>query len=215
MRSELRTPLALAVLNLLYERSMHPYEMQVLMRERGHHQVIKLKGGSLYSTIERLTAAGLVEPVETSREGRRPERTVYALTAKGRDELMLWLRELISQPAQEYPWFGAALAFLGALPPDEARRLLEVRVIALEAEVAAGEAALHAATRGGLPRLFAVESEYAVALRRAELAWVTQIVDDMRTGKLEWPPEAHQFYAERGWPSETLPVPEKRKEKES
>src|SRR5439155_14251870 len=168
MRSELRTPLALAVLVLLYERSMHPYEMQVLMRERGHHLVIRLKGGSLYSTIERLAAAGLVEAGETSREGRRPERTVYAITAKGRDELMLWLRELLSQPAQEYPWFGAALAFLGALPPDEARRLLEGRIIALEAEVAAGEAALQATARGGLPRLFAVEGEYAVAMRRAE-----------------------------------------------
>ena len=215
MRSELRTPLALAVLVLLYERSMHPYEMQVLMRERGHHQVIKLKGGSLYSTIERLTAAGLIESVETSREGRRPERTVYALTAKGRDELMLWLRELLSQPTREYPWFGAALAFLGALPPDEARRLLEARVILLEAEVAAGEAALQAATRGGLPRLFGVEAEYAVAMRRAELAWVTQIVDDMRTGKLAWPPEALQFYEERGWPSDAHEVHDEGKEKES
>ena len=43
MRSGLRTPLALAVLNLLHERPMHPYEMQQLMRERGHDQVIKLK----------------------------------------------------------------------------------------------------------------------------------------------------------------------------
>src|SRR5215470_3222906 len=156
MRSELRTPLALAVLSLLYERSMHPYEMQVLMRERGHHQVIKLKGGSLYSTIERLAAAGLVVATETSREGRRPERTVYALTDKGRDELLLWLRDLLAQPAQEYPWFGAALAFLGALPPKEALGLFELRLLYLQSEVAAAEAALQAATRGGLPRLFSV-----------------------------------------------------------
>jgi DNA-binding PadR family transcriptional regulator len=94
MRRELKTPLALAILNLLYERPMHPYEMQQLMRERGHDQVIKLKGGSLYSTIERLTAAGLITPVETTREGRRPERTVYAITETGQDELTMWLHEL-------------------------------------------------------------------------------------------------------------------------
>jgi DNA-binding PadR family transcriptional regulator len=40
----LRTPLAL--LNLLHERPLHPYEMQHLVRARGHGQVIKLKGGS-------------------------------------------------------------------------------------------------------------------------------------------------------------------------
>src|ERR687885_1375759 len=115
IRSGLRTPLALAVLNLLHERSLHPYEMQQLMRERGHDQVIKLKGGSLYSTIERLTAAGLIEPMETSREGRRPERTVYALTEAGRDELLSWLRELVREPVKEDTQFAAGLSFIPAL----------------------------------------------------------------------------------------------------
>src|SRR5262245_16656991 len=107
MKQGLKTPLALAILNLLYERPMHPYEMQQHMRERGHDFVIKLKGGSLYSTIERLIEGGLIHPVETSREGRRPERTVYALTEVGQDELTVWLRELLARPIHEYPWFGA------------------------------------------------------------------------------------------------------------
>ncbi len=187
MRSGLRTPLALAVLNLLHERPMHPYEMQQLMRERGHDQVIKLKGGSLYSTIERLAAAGLIEPLETSREGRRPERTVYALTGAGKDELWLWLSELLSEPIHEYPWFGSALAFLPALPQEEVVRLLERRVMALDS-------VLQAVKRSGLPRLFGVEAEYALAMRQAELAWVRQIVDEVRTGRLEWPPEVREFH---------------------
>ncbi len=193
MRRELKTPLALAVLNLLNERSMHPYEMQQMMRERGHDQVIKLKGGSLYGTIERLAAAGLIEPLETSREGRRPERTVYAITEAGGDELMIWLRELLSEPAHEYPWFGAALAFMAAVPPEEALRLLERRSMILEAEVAAADSMLQNMERSGLPRLFGVESEYIQAMHRAELAWVRQIIDDMNSGKLEWPEEALQL----------------------
>src|SRR5487761_1129824 len=71
-----RTPLALTVLSLLGERPMHPYEMQQLIRERHLDFAIKLKGGSIYDTVERLAAAGLVEVKETSRTGRRPERTV-------------------------------------------------------------------------------------------------------------------------------------------
>lgn len=197
MKQTLKTPLALAVLNLLNERPMHPYEMQQLMRERGHDFVIKLKGGSLYSTIERLIAAGLIRPVETSREGRRPERTVYALTDRRQDELMAWLRELLARPVHEYPWFGAVLAFVSALPPDDVRSLLEFRAAALEAEIAANESLLQAMNRQGLPRLFGIETEYGLAMRRAELEWVRQIVDDIRTGKLPWPEVVLEMHAAR------------------
>jgi DNA-binding PadR family transcriptional regulator len=197
IRPGLRTPVALAVLNLLNERAMHPYEMQLLMRERGQDQVIKLKAGSLYNTIERLAAAGLIEPVETSREGRRPERTVYALTDAGRDELLLWLRDLVAKPVHEYPWFAAALAFLAALPPDDVLGLLEYRAMALEAEIAAQETMLQTMERSGIPRLFGIESEYALAMRRVELAWIRQIVEDMRAGKLVWPPEVLQFHEKK------------------
>src|SRR5690242_14900046 len=68
---------ALTVLCLLRERPMHPYEMQRLIRERHKDEFLDLKRGSLYHAMERLQAAGLVEPMETFREGRRPERTVY------------------------------------------------------------------------------------------------------------------------------------------
>src|SRR5438876_9967919 len=86
-----RTPLALAVMNLLMERPMHPYEMKSTMKERGHDQVIRLKGGSIYDTVERLEAGGFIKSQETSREGRRPERTVYSITEAGREEFTGWL----------------------------------------------------------------------------------------------------------------------------
>jgi DNA-binding PadR family transcriptional regulator len=189
MRQALKTPLALAVLNLLNERPMHPYEMQRLMKERGHDFVIKLKGGSLYSTIERLMTAALIEAVATSREGRRPERTVYTITETGRDELILWMRELLARPTQEYPWFGAVLAFASALPPDDVQFLLGFRMAALEAEIAAAESMLQAMARQEIPRLFGIEGEYGLAMRRAELAWIRQIVEDITTGALTWPQE--------------------------
>src|SRR2546430_11896954 len=105
-----RTPLALAVMNLLAERPMHPYEMKSTMKGRGHDQVIRLKGGSIYDTVERLESGGFIQAQATSREGRRPERTIYAITEAGRDENMAWLRELAGQPGNRYPHFGAALA---------------------------------------------------------------------------------------------------------
>src|SRR5207245_11171737 len=114
-----QTPLARAVMNLLMQRAMRPYKMKSTMKERGHDQVIRLKGGSIYDTVERLEAGGFIKSQETSREGRRPERTVYAITETGRDEITGWLAELLAQPVNEYPQFGGALAFVAALDKDE------------------------------------------------------------------------------------------------
>ena len=179
-----RTPLALAVMNLLMERPMHPYEMKSTMKERGHDQVIRLKGGSIYDTVERLEAGGFIKSQKTSREGRRPERTVYAITEAGRDEITGWLAELLTQPVNEYPQFGGALAFVAALDKDEVTRLLKMRIALLDARIAGAEKQLKNFLGMGLPRLFLVEGEYAVAMRRAELEWVRSIIDDIQSGKL-------------------------------
>ncbi len=55
-RQRLQSPLALAVLALLFERPMHPYEMAATMRERHKEESIKLRYGSLYSVVEILLA---------------------------------------------------------------------------------------------------------------------------------------------------------------
>ena len=171
-------------MNLLMEHPMHPYEMKSKMKERGHDQVIKLKGGSIYDTVERLEEGGFVEAQETSREGRRPERTVYAITETGRDEIRGWLAELLSQPVNEYPQFGAALAFFAVLDKEEVLRLLKLRSALLDGQITGAEKQLKNFLEMGLPRLFLIEGEYAVAMKQAELEWVRNVIRDIDDGKL-------------------------------
>jgi DNA-binding PadR family transcriptional regulator len=180
------TPLSLVVLELLTERAMHPYEMQQQIRERHTDQVVKVRAGSLYHTVERLQRGGLVEAAETGREGRRPERTVYRITEAGRDQFHANLRELVRTPETEYPLFGVAVEMLGKLSRDDAIELLGRRAVMLEARVAASEQVLSALTKRGLPRLYTVDTEYLVAMCRAELAWVRQLVDEIASGDLAW-----------------------------
>jgi DNA-binding PadR family transcriptional regulator len=180
------TPLALTVLRLLQERPMHPYEMQQVIRDRCTDYVVKVRAGSLYHTIERLHRLGLIQPVETGREGRRPERTVYAVTETGRDEYQTNLRDLVRYPEDEYPVFGAAVEMLGTLKAADAVRLLEQRITAMEAELAAYEQVATSLAKRGVPRVQTVEIEYMQAMRRAELAWVRQLVEETRSGDLPW-----------------------------
>src|ERR1700682_821550 len=182
-----RTLLALAVLQLLGERPMHPYEMKQTMLERGQHRAIPVKQASIYDTVERLFKAGFIEPVVTNREGRRPERTIYRLTQSGADELDAWLRELLQEPTREYPRFGAALMFLGALRhKEDAIKVLAARATRFESEIAGVDAMLRTFPVD-LPRLFTIEDEYTQAMRRAELEWIRRTITELEDGSLEWP----------------------------
>lgn len=188
MPNDLRTPLALSILALLRVQAMHPYEMQRLMRDWSIDEIVRLRAGSLYSTIARLFAAGLVDAVGTSRDGRRPERTTYRLTEAGRGHLTGWMRELIVAPTEEYPWFGSAVAFIPLLTPAELREMFAERAGRLATRLADDDALDPRGSDGEpLPRAFRLGHEYATAMRRAELDWVRGVVADLDSGRFAWP----------------------------
>jgi DNA-binding PadR family transcriptional regulator len=184
-KRKVSSPLALAVMALLYERPMHPYEMVTVMRERAKHEAIRLRYSSLYSVVEALQREALIRPLETVREGRRPERTVYGLTDEGRVEFLEWLRELLSVPSKEYTQFAAGLSFLAALPPGEAVALLRERARRLEGEVEGMRSAMDATAEQGVARLFLIENEHELVLREAELNWVRGLVREIEAGTLD------------------------------
>jgi DNA-binding PadR family transcriptional regulator len=67
--------------------------------------------GALYRELRGMEGEGLVEPVRTERVGRRPARTVYAITDEGRLELAV-LREQAIRGIHVAPdQLGVALSF--------------------------------------------------------------------------------------------------------
>jgi DNA-binding PadR family transcriptional regulator len=178
-------PLALAVLSCLYEKPMHPYEVAQTLRQRAKQESVRLNYGSLYAVVETLEKNGFVKATGTVREGKRPERTVYAITDDGAREMDDWLTELISVPAKEYPAFLAGLSFLPGLDPDDALTALRSRADALTVKLAAIRGAMDAAKKAGLPRIFELESEYEESQLAAELKFVKALVKDMDDGTLE------------------------------
>ncbi len=180
--------LALAVLALLAERPTHPYEMDFLMRARFLEHSIKLNRGSLYTVVETLQRDGLIVPQETQREGRRPERTVYALTEAGRAKFGGWHRELMRKPATEYTQFAAALCFIAHFSPAETITLLEERARRLDDEIEERHFTLNSIReRLSVPRLFLLEEEFALTQREAEMRWVREIIAEIAGGTLVWP----------------------------
>jgi len=176
--------LALAVLSLLTERPMHPYEMSAVMRQRELSAVIKLNQSSLYSVIEALQREKLIVPLETQREGRYPERTIYVTTEAGQAELADWLRSLLRQPALEYTQFAAGLAFLGYLPPAEVTTLLQGHIQHLQVQISRTLATLERGRQLGIDQLFLVEEKYGLTLLEAKHSFMKQLVQEISDGTL-------------------------------
>lgn len=182
--------LALAILAVLAPgRPMHPYEMATVLRKTGKERDMRIKWGSLYTVVQNLNRHGFIQATSSDRQGRRPERTIYTITRAGHAELEDWLHELVAVPEPEQSRFEAALSVLGVLSPDEATASLDQRLRALEEDIAAQQAMLDQ-TGKQVARLFLIEAEYALAMRRAEAEWVRGLLAELIHGTLpglaEW-----------------------------
>lgn len=172
---------ALAVLSVMIQRPMHRYEMATTLRAFGKDQDMDIKWGSLYTVVKNMEKHGFLEPIETTRDGARPERTVYQITDAGKQELHDWTRELISTPQTEHPKFAAGLGVMAALPPAEAIDALQTRITLLEQRIAAERTARESYIQT-VPRLFLIEEEYALAMLDAEVAWVRSLLEELSSG---------------------------------
>jgi len=195
--------LALSLLSSLTERPMYPYEIASVLRSRGKDQAIKINWGSLYTIVQNLEKYGFIEAVEVDREGKQPERTTYQITEAGRAELMDWIRELLGVPEREYTRFEAALGEGAILPPDELAGLLRQRLDTLDAANAEQQAELET-VETQIPRLFMIESEYFLAMRRAEADWVRALVKEFTDGTFPGLDDWRQFHQTGQLPDDVL-----------
>ena len=206
--------LALALLSLLAQKPMYPYEMAQTLRARGKEQNFKINWGSLYTVVQNLEKYGFIEAAATDREGRQPERTTYQITGPGLTELRDWLSELLSVPEDERGGFVTALSEAGILPPHEVIGLLTSRLATLDKAIASQQADLKLWSER-LPRVLLIEGEYQLAMRIAQAGWLRGLLGELTAGTMsgmeawryihetgEMPPELVELdeLAKRGWP---------------
>ena len=192
--------LALAVLATVVQRPMHRYEMASMMRARGKDRDMDIKWGSLYTVVANLEKNRLLEVIEVTRQGARPERTVYRITDAGRDELVGWTRELIAEPEAEHTRFIAGLSVLAVLTPRDVMDLLRRRLGRLTETIDALTAQLRQAS--DVPRLFLIEDEYRIAMTQAETDWTRSLLDELSAGTFPYLDAWRKFHETGEMPSE-------------
>lgn len=200
-RRKVNNLMALGVLSAVVFRPMHPYEIAGSLRGWGKDQDLPIKWGSLYTVVANLAKHGFLEEVESGRAGKRPERTVYRITGAGRDELVDWARELLSEPEPEFPRFRAGLSVAAALHPDEVTTLLQQRLAAVEARIAALQKE-HDGYAAEVPRLFLIEMEYDLAMLAAEAGWTRALIGELGAGTLSGVEQWRAFHETGQIPAE-------------
>jgi DNA-binding PadR family transcriptional regulator len=193
--------LGLAVLSVVLDRPMHPYEMAAVLKERNKDADMPIKWGSLYTVVANLEKHGFVEAVGSVKEGGRPERTVYRLTPAGRAEFEDWVRELVGTVEREPPRFQAGLSMMGILGPDQTISLLRQRLGQLDERVEALRASLEQ-LRPVMPRLFLVEVEYDLAMTEAEARWARSFLGELTSGAVPGLDAWRRFYETGEFPGD-------------
>ncbi|MEC3952196.1 PadR family transcriptional regulator [Nocardia sp. CDC153] len=198
------TPLAIAVLALLEEGPMHPYEMYQVLLHRHEDELVKIKPGSLYHTVARLAEQELVVAEGTDRAGNRPERTIYRIESAGREALRARVAEILRQPVNEYPIFPVALAEAHNLPVDDVVALMRERVTWIESRIAELDALRAMVSARQVPRRFWIEIDYVRAVQAAEVEWLHSFIAELRGGELDWEDFCPETGERRTQPAATM-----------
>jgi DNA-binding PadR family transcriptional regulator len=135
------------VLGLLNEAPRHGYDIQKWLEDTHADSWTNVRSGSIYHALQQLEKEGLVEVAETTQAGHR-QKAVYAITAAGQGAFKHLLRQALQHLPQAFPAeFYLALVFLGELPRQEVRVLIEQLIPLHEQALASwdyGEAAKNA-----------------------------------------------------------------------
>ncbi len=174
----------LVILGLLRENPLYGYELKQIIEEHmGDWTSIAF--GSIYFALDKLAEEGFVEKVSVEKEGRRPSRSVYRITEAGRQEFLHLLRESWQQVERQYFSLDICLFFIDALQPEEILSYLRARQKILRDTLEHIES--HRAEQVSQPEVPPVAQaifDHSITHTRAELVWVTDLLDKMEGGNL-------------------------------
>lgn len=176
----------LLILGVLREQPRHGYEVRQELERWGVEQWANVAFGSIYFALGKMADEGLVEVVSADpQRGKRPARTVYAVTELGQREFERLLREFWWQYKPTIDPFQVALTFMNCLPRDELVVALRARATSircwLEAQPFLVQAKLSSPRT---PRHVAENLRLATAHVETELRWIEETIGKVERGEL-------------------------------
>jgi DNA-binding PadR family transcriptional regulator len=156
------------ILWLLSEQPLHGYRVSRILRDDFFGFWFALEDTSIYSCLRTLVKHGHARVFATEQEGRRPERTRYAITEEGRAHLGELLRRAWRELPSPADPIHLALAAASELPAEDLTLLRAERQASLERRLDDLARRRRSAPSEEIVARFA-------ALTKAELAWLKRM----------------------------------------
>ncbi len=167
---------------------VHGYDVRRELLSWEADQWASVAPGSIYHALKKLAEEGLLDEVATEQVGSRPARTTYRTTPKGDSEFQDLLRKYWWEYAQSLDPFQAAVAFLPALPREEATAALRNRARMLRANADRLRAAVDSDwMRTAKPTHVGWMLERSIVLMEAEIPWCERIAGEIEAGTSYFP----------------------------
>jgi DNA-binding PadR family transcriptional regulator len=110
-----------ALLGLLAQKPRHGYELRAAFEAVVGDGSWELKPAQVYTTLDRLEEAGMVQRQSDLGEGNEPGRRIYSLTPEGEDSLHAWFASGVPVGHQHDEFFVKLMVALASGQADPAR----------------------------------------------------------------------------------------------
>ncbi len=158
----------LLLLGLLRGQEMYGYQLNEFI-DSHLGATAHLKKPTAYRLLNRMVDDGWITYTE-EREGNRPPRRVFTITAEGEAAFQRVLRECLADYHPIVFSGSIGLLFLDAIPPDEATALLQERRARVESVLQ--QAHGHEVHQGGSSLLLLQQTRHLVT----ELEWLNEVI---------------------------------------
>jgi PadR family transcriptional regulator AphA len=179
-----------AILGFLSERPRSGYDLKTRCFDDALKGLWTADQAQIYRTLERLQTAKLVTSARKRQSGK-PDRKVFSLTDLGRQTLSAWLdTDAPFSPPRDPFWLQL---YFGASATDETllARFLAVRSTHQKRlEGLRADATASAQDAGASDRLAALRDAAfsgAIAVERAQIDWIDDCIEGLRSGSLPAP----------------------------
>ena len=163
----------LAVLGLLNRKEMHGYEIIKLINQEMTN-FCNIKIGSVYFALSDLAKKGFVESKGLIKGKKEPDKTIYAITEKGKEEYIKLLRKsLLKTYAGRYP-IDIVLHFRNDLQETDYKRMLADKIAITEKVVRTLTGLKEQETSPTIGMIL----EHQILHQTAELEWLKKIIND-------------------------------------
>lgn len=122
---------ATLLLGLIYEKPLNAYEIIKLLNYMNVKWWFNIADSTVYSTLKTLEKKEYISGT-AEKVGNMPDRTVYSLSDKGKDEFIATLKESVLQFNYDTNIFSIAAFFLDIFTLGEQQALLQQRLAILQ-----------------------------------------------------------------------------------